>query len=136
MRSLEVKVNERTLTRPGSRIEAKISDQIAFPKIVCRFTKTDPLFSPRINPRLRNIRSVAAIPAETNKMKETGLVVKSPMLSRFLEKRYPTMVRMKAHLPKGESDEGERSRIIPPPKPSAIAPNLSSSAIKPIRAQR
>ena len=45
--------------------------------------------------------------------------------------KYPTNVRIKAHLPIGESTVGDRSSISPPIKPKTIAPNFSSSAIRP-----
>jgi hypothetical protein len=55
MRSLEVRDKFRNLTNPGRKIEDKSKVQIPFPKIVCRFERTAPLFSPRIKPRKRVI---------------------------------------------------------------------------------
>ena len=131
MRSLEVSKIPRSLIKPGRRTEAKSKVQIAFPKMVRRFINSAPLFSPRINPVRRNIAKVMVAPAVTNRTKARGRSVKSPMLSRFRENRYPTIVRISAHFPNGESEDGDKSKINPPINPSAIAPNLSSSAIKP-----
>ena len=108
---------------PGSKIGEKSKVQIPFPEIVCKLEIIEPLFSPRTVPKSRKVKRVAATPIDTNKTKIIGRSVKSPMLSRFLEIRYPTKVRIRAHLPNGESDEGERSNIKPPMKPRTIAPS-------------
>jgi len=108
---------------PGSRIGDKSKVQIPLPEIVCKLDTNDPLFSPKTTPKSKKVNKVAATPSETNRTNIIGRSVKSPRLSRFLDIRYPTKVRISAHLPSGESDEGERSNISPPIKPKTIAPS-------------
>ena len=72
-----------------------------------------PLFSPRTKPIIKNIIRATVAPAVTKRTKAIGRSVKSPMLSRFRENRYPTIVSISAHFPNAESDDGEKSKIIP-----------------------
>jgi hypothetical protein len=45
-------------------------------------------------------------------------------------------VRISAHFPNGESEDGEKSKTIPAIKPNEIAPNRFSRAINPRTTQR
>ena len=93
------------------------------PKTVFKLFNMLPLFSPRTIPTTKNINKVTVAPAVTKSTKAIGRSVKSPILSRFREKRYPIIVRISAHFPNGESEDGERSRIIPAMKPNEMAMN-------------
>ena len=110
--------------------------QSALPNTVFKLFSMLPLFSPRITPNIKNITKEIVAPTVTSRIKAIGRSVKSPILSRLREKRYPIIVRISAHFPKGESEEGEKSRTIPAIKPKEIAPNRSSRAMSPKTTQR
>ena len=111
----------------GKNIGVIKKHQSEFAVITPRLNLKPPFSCPSKSPRNKNVKNENADAAEIKETNANGRSVKSPILSRFNEKRYPIKVITSAHCPNGVTADGAKSKINPPINPNTKAPVRSSN---------
>ena len=114
----------------GKNIGVMKKHQSEFAVITPRLKVKPPFSCPSKSPRNKNVRNESAEAADIKETNASGRSVKSPILSRFNEKRYPINVITSAHCPNGVTADGAKSKINPPINPNTKAPVRSSNESK------
>ncbi len=120
----------RTLIINGKNIGVIKKVQSELAAITPKLNLKPPFSCPNSRPKNKKVRYANAEAAAIKDTKASGLSVKSPIVSRLIENKYPMKVIANAHCPNGVTADGAKSKIKPPINPNTRAPVRSSNESK------